>query len=113
MVPPEGEKIGFPTANVDAIDTLIPANGVYAGQAIVNQESHRAAIHIGPNPTFGDRLSKVEVHILDFEESIYGLPIEVDFISRLRDICEFDSLEELKTQLNNDIAAARKILETR
>lgn len=108
-----GRKIGFPTANVDAIDTLIPANGVYAGQAIVNQESHRAAIHIGPNPTFGDRLSKVEVHILDFEESIYGLPIEVDFISRLRDICEFDSLEELKTQLNNDIAAARKILETR
>ncbi len=105
-----GRTIGFPTANVDAIDTLIPANGVYAGRAIVDHKSHWAAIHIGPNPTFGDRLSKVEVHILDFEQSIYGLPIEVDFISRLRDICQFDSTEQLKIQLNEDIAAARKIL---
>lgn len=105
-----GRKIGFPTANMDAIDTLIPANGVYAGRAIVNRKSHKAAIHIGPNPTFADRLTKVEVHILDFEQSIYGLPIEVDFISRLRDICEFDSLEQLKAQLKNDIAASRKIL---
>jgi len=89
---------------------LIPANGVYAGRAIVDNKSHWAAIHIGPNPTFGDRLSKVEVHILDFDESIYGMPIKVDFISRLRDICSFDSPEDLKTQLNKDIAAARKIL---
>lgn len=105
-----GRTIGFPTANVDAIDTLVPANGVYAGRAIVDQKSHWAAIHIGPNPTFGDRLSKVEVHILDFEGSIYGMPIEVDFISHLRDICQFESTEELKNQLNDDIAAARKIL---
>lgn len=107
-----GRKIGFPTANVGAIDTLIPANGVYAGRAIVDKKSHWAAIHIGPNPTFGDRLSKVEVHVLDFDQSIYGMPIEVDFISRLRDICSFDSPEELKAQLNKDIAAARKILRT-
>ncbi|QEG24439.1 bifunctional riboflavin kinase/FAD synthetase [Mariniblastus fucicola] len=107
-----GRQIGFPTANVDAIDTLIPANGVYAGRATVDRKSHWAAIHIGPNPTFGDRMSKVEVHILDFDQSIYGMPIEVDFISRLRDICEFDSPEKLKSQLNNDIADARKILRT-
>ena len=105
-----GRKIGFPTANVDAIDTLIPAKGVYAGRAIVDHKSHWAAIHIGPNPTFGEQLSKVEVHILDFEQSIYGMPIEVDFISHLRDICQFDSAEQLKNQLNEDIAAARKIL---
>jgi len=105
-----GREIGFPTANVDAIDTLIPANGVYAGKAVVEGKSHWAAIHIGPNPTFGDRLSKVEVHILDFDQSIYGLPIEVDFIGHVRDICEFESPEKLKAQLNNDIAAARKIL---
>jgi riboflavin kinase/FMN adenylyltransferase len=105
-----GRTIGFPTANVDAIDTLIPANGVYAGRAIVDQKSHWAAIHIGPNPTFGERHSKVEVHILDFEGSIYGMPIEVDFISHLRDICQFESTQELKNQLNDDIVAARKIL---
>jgi len=105
-----GRTIGFPTANVDAIDTLVPARGVYAGRAVVDHKSHWAAIHIGPNPTFDDRISKVEVHILDFEESIYGMPIEVDFISRLRDICQFDSPDQLKAQLNEDIAAARKTL---
>ena len=105
-----GRQIGFPTANVDAIDTLVPANGVYAGRAIVDQKIHSAAIHIGPNPTFGERLAKVEVHILDFEGSIYGMPIEVDFISRLRDIFEFESTDQLKTQLKDDIAAARKKL---
>ncbi len=105
-----GRTIGFPTANVDAIDTLVPARGVYAGRAVVDHKSHWAAIHIGPNPTFGDRISKVEVHILDFEESIYGMPIEVDFISRLRDICQFDSPDQLKAQLKEDIAAARKTL---
>jgi riboflavin kinase/FMN adenylyltransferase len=105
-----GRKIGFPTANVGAIDTLVPAKGVYAGRAIVDHKSHWAAIHIGPNPTFGEQVSKVEVHILDFEQSIYGMPIEVDFISRLRDICQFDSADQLKNQLNEDIAAARKIL---
>jgi len=89
---------------------LIPADGVYAGRAIVDGKTHWAAIHIGPNPTFGDHHSKVEVHILDFDQSIYGVPIEVDFISRLRDIWPFESPDELKTQLNKDIAAARKVL---
>ena len=105
-----GRKIGFPTANVDAIDTLVPANGVYAGRAVVDGQRHAAAIHIGPNPTFDERASKVEVHLLGFDRSIYGLAIEVDFIGRVRDICEFDSPEKLKTQLTKDIADARKIL---
>lgn len=102
-----GRTIGFPTANVAAIDTLVPANGVYAGKAWVDELSHDAAIHIGPNPTFGEQASKVEVHLLDFDGNLYGAPIEVDFISRLRDICEFESSEKLKQQLNRDIAATR------
>ncbi len=104
-----GARIGFPTANLDAVDTLIPANGVYAGHAFIESRSHLAAINIGPNPTFGDTVKKVEVHILDFEKSIYGLPIEVDFARRLRDIRQFDSADDLKQQLELDIADARRV----
>ena len=104
-----GSKIGFPTANVDAIDTLIPLDGVYAGRAHVDGRSHLAAINIGPNPTFGEHARKVEAHLLDFENSIYGRPIEVDFIERLRDIRQFETTEELTQCVKNDIANARRV----
>jgi riboflavin kinase/FMN adenylyltransferase len=104
-----GASLGFPTANLDGIDTLIPGLGVYAGRAHVQQRLHWCAINVGPNPTFGEQISKVEVHMLDFEGSIYGQIIEVDFIARLRDICRFPSSQHLVEQLNRDIAATRQI----
>jgi riboflavin kinase/FMN adenylyltransferase len=104
-----GGKIGFPTANLDAIDTLIPAPGVYAGRTYVEGRGHWSAIHIGPNPTFGENVLKVESHLLDFDRSVYGSVVEVDFISRLRDILRFDSQQQLVQQLHRDIAAARKV----
>jgi len=104
-----GAQIGFPTANLDAIDTLIPAAGVYAGRTYIDGRSHWSAIHIGPNPTFGENLLKVESHILDFDRSLYGSVVEVDFISRLRDILHFESKEQLIQQLTSDIGAARRI----
>lgn len=106
-----GARIGFPTANLEAIDTLIPKNGVYAGFALISGKRYPAAINIGPNPTFGELAKKVEVHVLDFAESIYGLAIEVDFIERLRDIRQFDSTEQLQEQLKIDIDSVRKISE--
>ncbi len=104
-----GGSLGFPTANLDAIDTLIPAAGVYAGRTYVDGRAHWSAIHIGPNPTFGDDLLKVESHLLDFESSLYGRVIEVDFITRLRDIHRFDSAQQLLKQLEQDIKATRSI----
>ena len=104
-----GGKLGFPTANLDAIDTLVPAMGVYAGRTYIDGRSHWSAIHIGPNPTFGDSVPKVESHILDFEGTLYGQALEVDFISRLRDICKFDSREQLQQQLQKDISETRRI----
>jgi len=104
-----GKTIGFPTANLDAIDTLVPANGVYAGRAYVDGRSHWAAINVGPNPTFKELGSKVEAHLLDFEGSLYGQPIEVDFVSRLRDILQFSSVDELTDQLHKDVALTRSI----
>ena len=104
-----GSKIGFPTANLDAIDTLIPAVGVYAGRTYVHGRSHWSAIHIGPNPTFGEEHPKVESHLLDFEGSIYGEAIEVDFISRLRDIRQFESAQQLTDQLKLDVDSTRQL----
>ncbi|MDG1875213.1 MAG: bifunctional riboflavin kinase/FAD synthetase [Mariniblastus sp.] len=104
-----GTTIGFPTANLDAIDTLIPAMGVYAGRTYVRGRSHWSAIHIGPNPTFGEELPKVESHLLEFEESIYGEAIEVDFVSRIRDIQQFESVDQLTDQLKLDVDATRDL----
>jgi len=103
-----GAKLGFPTANLDAIDTLLPALGVYAGRAILPGKAWPAAINLGPNPTFGEEAVKVEVHLIGFTGSLYGQPMEVDFTSRLRDIKRFGSVDELKAQLDQDIAAVRK-----
>jgi riboflavin kinase/FMN adenylyltransferase len=102
-----GARIGFPTANLAGIDTLLPSPGVYAGRARLAGESFAAAINIGPNPTFGEQELKVEVHLIDFHRAIYGEPLEVDFVSRLRDVRPFSGVEELKQQLSRDVAAAR------
>jgi riboflavin kinase/FMN adenylyltransferase len=104
-----GAKIGFPTANVEAIDTLLPAQGVYAANACTLGGNWPAAANIGPNPTFGEQALKVEVHLIDFAGSLYGQPLEVDFLARLRSIQPFESVAALKSQLARDIATARQI----
>jgi riboflavin kinase / FMN adenylyltransferase len=105
-----GGALGFPTANLEAVDTLIPGLGVYAGRAYSGGESWPAAINIGPNPTFGEHGFKFEVHLVGFHGSLYGQPLEVDFLSRLRDIVVFHSSEDLKHQLQADIFAVCEIL---
>lgn len=102
-----GAKIGFPTANIDAIDTILPKIGVYAGRAITSEGTWPTAVNIGPNPTFGDDALKVEAHLIGYSESLYGQPLEVDFLARVRDTRGFASVEELQEQLKQDIEAAR------
>jgi riboflavin kinase/FMN adenylyltransferase len=105
-----GHRIGFPTANLDAIDTLLPGAGVYAGRALLpNRSACAAAINIGPNPTFGEHALKVEVHLVDWHGALYGEPLEVDFLARLRDIQRFDSAQALKAQLHDDVERAKRI----
>jgi riboflavin kinase/FMN adenylyltransferase len=104
-----GAKLGFPTANLAAIDTLLPAHGVYAACAMSATGQWPAAINIGPNPTFGEQALKVEAHLIGFGGSLYGQPLELEFLSRLRSIRPFESVEALKNQLNHDIAATIKV----
>lgn len=104
-----GGKIGFPTANLAAIDTLLPAQGVYAARALTPAGNWPAAINIGPNPTFGEQTLKVEAHLIGFSGNLYGQPLELEFLSRLRSIRPFDSVAALKTQLHHDLAATVQI----
>ncbi len=104
-----GAKIGFPTANLSAVDTLLPALGVYAGRAIVGNAFYPAAINLGPSPTFGDAMIRVEVHLIGFTETLYNQPLEVDFLARLRDIRPFESPAALVEQLNRDIDQAKQL----
>lgn len=105
-----GAKIGFGTANINAIDTLLPAVGVYAGRGFVNNGAWPAAINIGPNPTFGASELKVEAHLLDWDGSpLYGQPLEIDFLTRLRGVERFENVAALKTQLVRDIESARRV----
>jgi riboflavin kinase/FMN adenylyltransferase len=107
-----GAKIGFPTANLGAIDTLLPAHGVYAGMGCVGEASWPAAINLGTSPTFGDSSVRVEVHLIGLDEPLYGQPLEVDFLARLRDIRPFESPQLLIEQLERDVAQARRIAST-
>jgi riboflavin kinase/FMN adenylyltransferase len=104
-----GARIGFPTANIEAVDTLLPGRGVYAGRAFLGDARWPAAINLGPSPTFGEQTVKVEAHLIGFTGSLYGRPLEVDFLERLRDIRPFASLDELTSQLHRDVAAALQL----
>jgi riboflavin kinase/FMN adenylyltransferase len=110
-----GRTLGFPTANLVDIPILLPAHGVYAGR-IVGMGSRDsmasgfpAAVNIGPNPTFGENATKVEVHILDFSGDLYGADLELEILARIRDVQKFSGKDALLEQLQMDVIAARHI----
>lgn len=107
-----GRSLGFPTANlwVPANGKLIPPKGVYAVRAGLKRGIFAGAIHIGPRPTFRGSPPTVELHILDFQEDLYGEEIRVEFIRFLRDVKPFSSASALVDQLKADVDAARRAL---
>lgn len=104
-----GNKIGFPTANLDfGTEFVIPRGGVYFTYLEYNSKIYKGITNIGFNPTVqGSKLS-IETHILNFNEDIYGKEIKVYFIEKIRNEVKFDSVEKLKMQLENDKAYAEK-----
>jgi riboflavin kinase/FMN adenylyltransferase len=104
-----GTGIGYPTANLGHVETLLPGEGLYAGRALVDGRFWPAAINVGPNPTFNEGGMKIEAHLLDFQGDLYGRPVEVDFLARLRDIERFASVELLLAQMARDVEAARAV----
>jgi riboflavin kinase/FMN adenylyltransferase len=108
-----GNKIGFPTANLQPAnpDQLIPANGVYAVQVKWDSRQYNGMLNIGVRPTVSnDHQLHIEVNIFDFNEDVYDEEIELQFITRLRDEQKFPSVDALKEQLEKDKLAAQKAL---
>ena len=106
-----GAGLGFPTANLDAIDTMIPEDGVYATLAYVDGQAppFAAATHIGPNVTFGEQIRKVESHLLDFTGDLYERSIELEFLTRLRPSRKFEGLDDLLAQIKTDVDQTREV----
>ncbi len=104
-----GRELGFPTANLGEIATLIPGDGVYAGWGWVEETRHPAAVHVGPNPTFKGEERKVEVHLLDFSRDLYGQMLKIDLVERIRGTRAFPSTEALKLQIETDLATVRRL----
>jgi riboflavin kinase/FMN adenylyltransferase len=107
-----GNRLGYPTANVERIDILAPAEGIYAGRALLAGKSYPAALSLGANPTFGESDRKVEAFLLDYAGDLYDRTIEIDFLARLRDIKKFHTAEELVAQMAQDVEQTRQIAAT-
>ncbi len=100
-----GRNFGFPTANIHPLtpEKVVPTVGIYVVYVHINNLRFRGMLYIGSRPTIKDtKETRIEVHILDFSGDIYGQTIIVEFISFLRKDKKFNSLEELKTQLEQD-----------
>ena len=108
-----GRQLGFPTANVclDDASKVLPADGVYAVLVTLpNDEKRIGMANFGGQPTFGFDTPVFEVNIFDFDGDLYDSMLRVEFVSRLRDVCKFEGIEALITQLNQDRNDARRVL---
>jgi riboflavin kinase/FMN adenylyltransferase len=106
-----GRTIGFPTANLQTDAQLLPANGVYAVRARVDNGPWQDGVaNLGERPTFDGRRYLIEVHLLDFSGDLYGRELEVGFFARLRSEQRFDGPDALAAQIRADVAAARVAL---
>jgi riboflavin kinase/FMN adenylyltransferase len=108
-----GRGLGFPTANLAAIEELLPATGVYSVHAWLSGERHPAVSNVGIRPTFRDGELTVEVHLLDQERDLGGLTLSIDLVSRIRDERRFENPDDLRAQIQRDVDAARERLGSR
>ena len=107
-----GRELGFPTANLEVSpDMIFPGNGIYATWARLDTGVYMAATSIGVRPTFDDGENRtVEAYLLDFSADIYGQPLQLEFVRRLRGEEKFDSIQALLDQMDEDVRRAREIL---
>jgi riboflavin kinase/FMN adenylyltransferase len=106
-----GRNIGFPTANLAAATELLPQDGIYA--TILEFQGRRwlSVSSVGHNPTFEEGAHTIEAYILDFAQDIYGEPVKLSFVQRIREERKFAQIEDLVTQIDRDVLAARAIFD--
>lgn len=107
-----GRVIGTPTANISPEIEFIPRKGVYFTESYLRDKKFYSITNIGVNPTFenSDSYIKVETHIFNFDEDIYGEHLRIELIRFYRDEIKFNSIDALKFQIANDLSAAKKFL---
>lgn len=107
-----GRKLGFATANINYSNYLLPKRGVYVGKIKYNDNYYIGMINIGHNPTLNHQKElRLEVHILNFNEEIYGKELEVAFLNFIREEQKFNSSKELIEKLNEDYNICKKYLD--
>lgn len=107
-----GRKINFPTVNLHIAEDykLIPKRGVYVVRANFNKVSSHGIMNIGYRPTVGGKGQTIEIHLLDFQDNLYGSSMQIEVLMRLRDEKKFESIEELASQITRDEESARNWL---
>ena len=107
-----GRKLGYPTANMKPEAWPSPLSGVFAVRVRKSGDENwlDAVASLGKRPAVGGREFLVEVHIFDYAEEIYGERLEVEFMAKIREEENFDSMEDLVAQMKKDDRQARKIL---
>ena len=107
-----GHELGFPTANLDAANLILPPNGVYSASTQVAGKIYRVALNLGVRPTVaaGKPELRVEAHLLDFSGQLYGEELDLEMGVKLRDEKRFGSATELREQISRDVAAVRSLV---
>lgn len=107
-----GRGLGFPTANLETANELIPPHGVYATTATLDGVIHPAVTNIGVRPTFGTTgAPTIETHVLGLDEDVYGRPLRLSFVQRLREERAFPDVDALKAQIDADVRRATRLFD--
>ena len=108
-----GLELGFPTANLNIEpQQALPADGVYATRAYLDDKVYKSMTNIGKRPTFGGAERIVEVYILDYHNNLYERELRIDIIKRLRAEKQFDTVQQLEKQIAEDVKQGRAILDS-
>ena len=104
-----GRELGFPTANLETQNELVPPNGVYATIMTIDGVVHGGVTNIGLRPTFGETVPTIETHVLDYSGNLYGQTVRLAFVQRLRDERRFDDVDALRAQIDADKRRAERL----
>jgi riboflavin kinase/FMN adenylyltransferase len=105
-----GRKLGYPTANIAIKRKQCALEGLYVVRVIISGLTYNGIASIGTRPTFGEFPVELEVYLLDFNETLYGKVLRVEFVKFLREQIAFDSADELINQMNKDEKVTRDYL---
>jgi len=105
-----GRELGFPTANLETENELLPPNGVYATMTTIDGIVHPSITNVGVRPTFGDTTkTMIEAYVLGFHGDLYGRQVRLGFVQRLRDERKFEDVDALRAQIEADLRRAERL----